>query len=210
MSAIIGVKKGMTQVFTEKGNEVPCTVVDTSGVYFIGRRTQKKDGYDAVILGLGKKKEKNQIESEKGIYKELGFVPVRVFEFRSRNCNLEMFKDLKAGDEVKTSIFKVGDLVDVYGKTKGKGFQGVMKRWGFKGGPRTRGQSDRQRAPGSIGGGTDPGRVFKGKKMPGHMGDVNKTVRNLEVVDVNDDDSYICIKGAVPGAKNNVIKIYSK
>lgn len=202
MKAILGLKKGMTQIFGKDGNVIVCTIIDVTDVKVVGKRTKEVDGYEAVVLGIGKKKKPTK--SEVGKYKSLKYVPKTAFEFKDF-VNLE---DLKLGDEVKADIFEVGDKVDASAVTKGKGFQGVVKRWGFHGGSRTHGQSDRERAPGSIGGGTDPGRVFKGKKMPGHMGAKIKTVLNLEVVKVNKEDSLLCLKGAVPGHKNTVVKVY--
>lgn len=201
---VIGKKKEMTQLFQEDGKVVPCTIIDVSGVKVVGKRSKAKDGYEAIILGLGKKK--RPTKAEVGKYKGLKYVPQYVREFRLEKSE----EGFKTGEEVKLDRFKVGDKIYVTGTTKGKGFQGVVKRWGFHGGDRTHGQSDRERAPGSIGAGTDPGRVFKGKKMPGHMGNRAKTVLNLKVVKVDDKNSLLCVKGAVPGGRNSILKIYKK
>lgn len=206
MSVIVGQKREMTQIFDKGGRVVPCTIVDVSNTKVVALRTLKRDGYDAIILGFGKKKKPKKVEI--GKYKKLKYVPQFVCEFRKERIDKE--KDYAIGDEVKAAAFNIGDKVDVTGVTKGKGFQGVVRRWGFKGGPRTHGQSDRERAPGSIGGGTDPGRVFKGKKMPGHMGMRTKTVLNLEVVKIDTKNDLLCIKGALPGWRNSYLKIRKK
>lgn len=209
MKAIAGLKKEMTQIFDQQGEAVPCTIIDVSSAKVIGKRTVKKDGYSAVIIGVGEKKNANK--AEKGKYKDFEFVPEKIFEARLKeDGDGEAEKQYKVGKEVNITLFKVGDKVNVTGITKGKGFQGVVKRWRFKGGPRTHGQSDRERHPGSIGGGTDPGRVYKGKKMPGHMGNKVKTIRNLEVVKVDKENRLLCVKGAVPGGRNTMLKIVSK
>ena len=203
--AILGYKKQMTQIYDQEGDVIPCTLIEVSDSYIIGKRTVEKHGYSALVIGIGKKKKSKKVEKPK--YKKLGFVPLKVVEVRTEFDNKD---DIKVGNEVSLDDFKVGDKVDVTGDSKGKGFQGVVKRWGFKGGPRTHGQSDRERAPGSIGGGTDPGRVYKGKKMPGHMGNKTKTVLNLELVKVDKDNKVIFVKGSVPGSVNTILKIVKR
>ncbi len=158
MKTIIGLKKNMSQIFKEDGNVVPVTFVDVADIVVAHKKTVEKDGYSATVIGLGKKK--NPSKAEVGKFKELGFVPMYAVE-------VELDEELNIGDKVNVSMFETIKKVNVTGITKGKGFQGVVKRWGFKGGPRTHGQSDRQRHPGSIGMRTTPGRVFKGKKMAG-------------------------------------------
>lgn len=194
----------MTQIFKENGDVVPCTIVDVADVRVIGKKTEKTDGYMAVILGIGSKRKPSKAEI--GKFKKLKYVPGVTFEFRMND--LEKLGDYNIGDKVNADLFKVGDIVNVTGVTKGKGFQGVVKRWRFKGGPRTHGQSDRERSPGSIGGGTTPGRVFKGKKMPGRMGNKKKTILNIEIVKVDAKNSILCLRGAVPGGRNSMIKIH--
>ena len=194
----------MTQIFDKKGNVIPCTIIDVNNVKFIDRKEKQKHGYDAVILGIGEKKHKNK--AELGKYKELKCVPRKVVEFRVDDLN--EYDKYKIGDKIEADIFTLEDKIKVTGITKGKGFQGVVKRWGFKGGQRTHGQSDRKRAPGSIGAGTDPGRVWKGKKMPGHMGMKVKSIMNLKVEKVDKENGLICVKGAVPGSRNSIIKLY--
>ena len=204
VAAIIGTKKDMCQVFDKDGTAISCTIIDVSDVKVVGKREKSKDGYEAVMFGIGKKKNSNK--SEKSKYSNLKYVPKKVCEFRSDK--ISGVGDLKIGDEVRAGVFSDGDKVKLTGITKGKGFQGVVKRWNFAGGPRTHGQSDRERSPGSIGGGTDPGRVFKGKKMPGHMGSRIKTLINVEIVKVDDKNSLILVKGAVPGARNSLVRIF--
>lgn len=193
----------MTSIYDDKGNYIPCTIIDTSGVKVVGLRTSEKDGYEAIILGIGQKKKPTK--NEKRRFKNLKMVPEAVLEIRKEK--LPEGKECKIGDEVTLEDFSVNDTVNITAKTKGKGFQGVVKRWRFKGGPRTRGQSDRERHGGSIGAGTDPGRVFKGKKMPGHMGQITKTVLRLPVVKVDNESNILCVKGAVPGCRNEIVRI---
>ena len=194
MKAILGIKKGMTRVFVED-NMVPVTIVDTSGC-----KIAKRDG-DLVELGLGKKDKAKK--PALGSYKELKYVPRFTTSLRG-----QWAEEVSAGDDVKAEFFNEGEAVNVVGITKGKGFQGVVKRWNFKGGQRTHGQSDRLRAPGSIGAGTDPGRVWKGKKMGGTMGQDRKTLKNRKIVGIS--DNHILISGALPGANGDLITIYTE
>lgn len=202
MKAIIAQKKEMTQVFGEDGSVVPVTIVDVNEVYMIGKKDEDKDGYQAIILGKGKKKNANK--PELGKYKKLGFVPNFIKEIRDTVIEME------ENTLIDATLFENGEVVSVTGDTKGKGFQGVVKRWGFHGGPKTHGQSDRWRAPGSIGSGTTPGRVYKGKKMAGRMGGNQITVKNLEIVLVDKENGLIGIKGSIPGNKGSYIIIKSK
>ncbi|HOY46660.1 MAG TPA: 50S ribosomal protein L3 [Candidatus Dojkabacteria bacterium] len=201
MKTIIGLKKNMSQIFKEDGNVVPVTFVDVADIVVAHKKTVEKDGYKATVIGLGKKK--NPSKAEVGKFKELGFVPMYAVE-------VELEEELNVGDKVNVSMFEAIKKVNVTGITKGKGFQGVVKRWGFKGGPRTHGQSDRQRHPGSIGMRTTPGRVFKGKKMGGRMGGDTKTVKNLRVVEIDQEHGLIALKGAVPGNKDSLVIIESQ
>lgn len=194
MKALIGIKKGMTRVF--KGDKaVPVTVVDVSGciLSFV-----EKQGFE---LGLGEKKKPNKAMI--GKYKNAKRVPSKMEYFKG-----ELLEGLSVGDEIEPEIFEVGEKVVVRGVSKGKGFAGVVKRWGFAGGPKTHGQSDRHRAPGSIGAGTDPGRVWKGKKMAGRMGCERVTLKNKEVIGIN--ENYILLSGPVPGANGELVAIYTK
>jgi large subunit ribosomal protein L3 len=194
MKAILGIKKGMTRVFKDD-KMVPVTVIDTSSC-----KVARREG-DQVELGLLEKRKPTK--SEIGQYKELKYVPQYLKVFRG-----EFGKEVSAGDEVKAEFFDEGEKVYVTSKSKGKGFQGVMKRWGFKGGQRTHGQSDRLRAPGSIGAGTDPGRVWKGKKMGGRMGSQKITLKDKEIVAIN--KQYLLISGPIPGANGDLVSIYTK
>lgn len=202
MKALLAQKREMTQIYDEDGAVIPVTILDVSDVYVIGIKNSEKDGYDATILGKGKKKNANK--PEVGKYKKLGFVPNYIKEIR------DLVLETDENSKLTVSLFKNGEIVSVTGSSKGKGFQGVMKRWNFHGGPKTHGQSDRWRAPGSIGSGTTPGRVYKGKKMAGRMGGEQVTVKNLEVVFVDEKNELLGIKGAVPGNKGAFILIKSR
>ncbi|MBK8983954.1 MAG: 50S ribosomal protein L3 [Ignavibacteria bacterium] len=204
MIGILGKKIGMTTIFESNGNMVPCTVIEAGPCYVTQIKNKNKDGYSAVQIGFEDKKEKNSSKPIIGIFKKIN-TPVQRFIREIRDHSIE---DLKAGDVIKVDIFKEGDNVKVSGISKGKGFQGVVKRHGFAGGVRTHGQSDRERAPGSIGGSSYPSRVFKGQRMAGRMGNDRITVRNLKVMKVFSDSNLILIKGAVPGAKTGLVEIY--
>ncbi len=194
MKALIGIKKGMTRVI--KGDKiVPVTVLDVSGCILSNK---EKMGFE---LGLGEKKKSSKALA--GKYKEAKRIPLFRKYFRG-----DLGEEVKIGDEIKGEIFTVGEKVTVTGISKGKGFAGVVKRWGFKGGPRTRGQSDRLRAPGSIGAGTDPGRVLKGKKMGGRMGQDTVTIKDKEIIDIK--ENYVLISGPVPGPKESVVSIFTE
>lgn len=200
MEFIIGIKKEMTRVFAEDGRVLPVTLVDVDDVYLVGTKVEEKDGYNAVVLGIGKKKKANKAETTK--FKKLKFVPKIVREFRVDSLP----EDIEIGTKVDFDLDK-NSKVDIVGITKGKGFAGVVKRWGFAGGPKTHGQSDRHRAPGSIGSGTTPGRVFKGKKMPGRMGGERQTTKNLRLIENDKENKLLYIKGAVPGHKQSFVLI---
>ncbi len=192
MKVILGQKKGMTRVLQE-GKSIPVTIVDVGGCV-----VSFKEG-DLVEVGLDKKKGN---KASLGKYKELGFVPKHTRSFRKSE------NSLKIGDKIESSTFNSGDVVCIKAKSKGKGFAGVVKRYGFAGGPKTHGQSDRLRAPGSIGAGTTPGRVLKGKKMPGRMGGDNVMIKNKKIVDVI--ENYILISGPVPGNSGDPVLIYGE
>lgn len=196
MRALIGIKKGMTRIFNKEGKVVPVTVVDVKDcvLSFV-----EPMGFE---LGLGEKKHSNKALI--GKYKETKKVPAKRRYFKGE-LNVT---DIKIGDEVKPEMFEAGDKVEVTGVSKGKGFAGVVKRWKFAGGPRTHGQSDRTRHPGSIGAGTDPGRVLKGKRMGGRMGQDTITLKKKEIVDVK--ETYLLISGPIPGSNGDLIAIYSE
>lgn len=203
MKAIIGRKKEMTQIYNEKGRVVPCTIIDVSDVVVSRVRKVDSDGYAAVVLGIGKKKSPSK--SEIGIYKDLGYVPESVIEVKVGNED-EM---PKIKDKIYADIFKEEEKVKIRGTTKGKGFQGVVKRYGFAGWNKTHGATDRLRAPGSIGS-EGYQKVYKGKKMPGRMGGERHTTANLKIVKVDKDKNIICVSGAVPGGRNSLVLITGK
>ncbi len=199
IEGIIGKKLGMTQIFRDDGKAEAVTAIEAGPCAVIQVKTRDKEGYDAVQLGFGQAKRLNS--PQKGHLKGLGqFKHLR--EFRVGDT-----KDIEVGQKVDVSLFKSGDLIDVTGVSVGKGFAGVVKRYHFAGGPKTHGQSDRHRAPGSIGAGTSPGRVLKGKRMPGHMGNRRVTVRHLEVSEADTTRNLLLVKGAVPGARNGLLLI---
>ena len=198
----------MTSVFDDLGNNIPCTVIEvTPNVVTQVKTTDSKDGYAAVQLGFGVAKEKHTTKALAGHFQAAGTEPKKkVVEFRNyRN-------EVSLGDQVRAvDVFEEGDLVDVIGTSKGKGFQGVVRRHNFRGvGSRTHGQHNRERAPGSIGASSDPSRVFKGMRMAGKTGNERVTMRNLTVVRILDDQNAILIKGAVPGARGGYVTIQKK
>jgi len=196
---IIGRKLGMTQVFGEDGKAEAVTAIEAGPCAVTQVKTVAKEGYNAVQLGFSEAKRLNS--PQRGHLKGLDqFKYLR--EFRVDDA-----ETIKVGNRVDASLFKNGDLVDITGISKGKGFAGVVKRYHFAGGPKTHGQSDRHRAPGSVGAGTSPGRVFKGQRMAGHMGNSRVTVRHLEVFEADSARNLLLVKGAVPGASNGLLII---
>lgn len=203
MKFILGTKKEMTQIFNqEDGTVVPVTVVKAGPCRIIKiKRKEEKDGYNAVQIGLpGKKKLKKR---ELGQIKNLGNLQF-IKEFRT-----DELEKLKRGDTITVESFKIGDKVKIIGKSKGKGFQGVVKRHGFHGKKATHGTKDQERAPGSIGA-TEPARVFPGMKMPGHMGNKQITIKNLEIIKIDSANNELYIKGAIPGSRNSLVIISSE
>ena len=198
---LIGKKLGMTQVFSEEGVSVPVTVIEVEPSVIIQKKTKEKDGYAALQLGYGRIKQKNVTKALQGHFRKADKGLFRILrEFRM---------DMEGGEpgfELKPEMFEPGDYVDIVGTTKGKGFAGVIKRHGFSGGRATHG-SMFHRAPGSIGASADPSRVFKGTKLPGHMGSERKTTQNLLVCAVRPEMNVILVKGAVPGCKNGFVLI---
>lgn len=200
---LIGRKIGMTQIFDGNGAAIPVTLLEAGPCFVSQVRTPESDGYASVQLAFGEVKPKRMSKAELGHLKMNNLPPVRVLrEFRTKTT-----EDVQAGDELKASVFSDGDYVDVIGTSKGKGFAGVVKRHGFKGGPRTHGQSDRERGPGSSGSTTTPGRVFKGKRGPGHMGDVRVTSSHIRVAMVDAERNLIAVHGSVPGSKSSIVII---
>ncbi|MFC0342777.1 MULTISPECIES: 50S ribosomal protein L3 [Epilithonimonas] len=204
MSGIIGKKIGMTSLFDEAGKNIPCTVIQAGPCAVLQVRTEEVDGYVAVQLGFDDKSEKNVGKALAGHFKKAGSTPkAKLVEFRNA-----FEHDVKIGDLVEVNMFAEGEYVDVTGTSKGKGFQGVVKRHGFGGVMQaTHGQHNRLRAPGSIGAGSDPSRVFKGMRMAGRMGGEQVTVQNLQVLKVDEEQNLLVVKGAVPGAKNSYVII---
>jgi large subunit ribosomal protein L3 len=196
VTGILGIKLGMTQVFAEDGTSVPCTVMQAGPCVVVQRRTKQKDGYDAVQLGLVEFVKPQRITKPMtGHFKKADVAPMRVL----REIRLEESADeTKAGDRVLVDGFAAGELVDVTGVSKGKGFQGGVKRWHYRGGEETHG-SMFHRAPGGIGASSFPSRVWKGQHFPGHMGNERVTVKNLRVVKVDNDENLLLVRGAVPG-----------
>jgi len=215
MKKILGKKVGMTQLFDEQGNVVPVTIIEAGPCYVTQIKTVETDGYHAVQLGFDEIKEKRLKRPQAG---HLGLVKAsekhperRTFanpvpalrhmrEFRTKEEDA-----FELGEKVTVEVFQKGDHVDVVGNAKGRGFAGVMKRHGFSGGPKTHGQSDRQRSPGSIGATSTPGRVLKGKKMPGRMGNHRVTSQNLVVVRVDLENNLLAVRGSVPGPKGGLV-----
>ena len=207
MSGIIGRKIGMSNVFNSTGELIPVTIIKAGPCKVVSIRTSDKDGYNALQLGFEEKKEKNVSKPVNGQFKKNNLTPsayLKEFKFSSE-------KEFKIGDEVKVDLFKEGEKIKVRGRSKGKGFQGVMKRHGFGGvGGTTHGQSDRLRAPGSIGASSYPSRVFKGQRMGGRKGYEKVTVSNLIVEKILADENLILVKGAVPGSVNSIVELLKK
>ena len=201
---IIGRKVGMTQIFDEKGNVIPVTVIEAGPCVVAQVKTEETDGYNAVQLGFGDVKDKHINKPEAGHFAKAKLANKK----HLREFRLDSIEGIKVGDEVKADVFVAGEKVDVQGTSKGKGFQGVIKRHGQSRGPMGHG-SMYHRRPGSMGSTSTPGRVFKGKKLPGHMGRVTVTIQNLDVVKVDMDKNVLLIKGSVPGPKGAILKVKS-
>ena len=203
MSGIIGKKVGMTSMFDTEGRNLACTVIEASVNVVTQIKTIETDGYVAVQLGFGEAKDKHTTKALQGHFKKAGTTPKKkLVEFREFNQSVSL------GDTVDVSIFEDGDYVDVIGKSKGKGFQGVVKRYGFSGvGGQTHGQHNRQRHPGSIGACSFPSRVFKGTRMAGRTGNNRVKVQNLRVLKVMPEHNLLIVSGSIPGAKNSVVII---
>ncbi len=199
-NGLLGKKMGMTQVFEEGGTATCVTVIEAGPCIVTQVRTTDRDGYNALQLGFGETQERKLTQSERGHLRKKKLPLVKhLREIPSDDT------EHKVGERIDVSMFNAGDIVDVIGTSKGKGFAGVMKRHNFRGGKRTHGQSDRSRAPGSIGPGTTPGRVYKGMRMAGRMGNAQVTVQNLRVVSIDADRNLILIKGAIPGPTNGML-----
>ena len=202
MKGILGRKVGMTQIFDENGLVVPVTVIEVEPNVVVQVKTAEKDGYNALQVGFGAIKEKNVNKPLKGHFAKAGVAVKRVL----REFKVENPTEYTVGQELKADIFAVGDRVDVTGTSKGKGFQGVIKRHGQSRGPMAHG-SRYHRRPGSMGAATFPGRVFKGKKLPGHTGNAKITIQNLEIVKIDVERNALLVRGAVPGPKKGLLTI---
>jgi large subunit ribosomal protein L3 len=200
IQGMVGRKLGMTQIFSERGEALPVTVIECGPNVVTQIRTIEKDGYEAVQLGFGISKRLNK--PEQGHRSASGFMSDVL-----REVEVDGLEGIEVGQQFRADTFANGDLVDVAANSKGRGFQGGVKRHGFRGGPKTHGQSDRLRAPGSIGSSATPGRVYKGIKMAGHMGNARVTVQNLEVVRVDVERNLLLVKGSVPGPNKGLVLI---
>ncbi len=202
MPGIIGRKVGMTSIYSAEGKALPCTVIEAGPCVVTQIKTQDRDGYESVQLGYGEKKEKNTPNALKGHFKKANTAPkAKLVEFKG-------FDGLNLGDVVNAAIFEEGEFVDVIGTSKGKGFQGVVRRHGFGGvGQSTHGQHNRLRAPGSIGACSYPARVFKGMRMAGQMGNKRRLASNLQILKVIADKNIVIVKGSIPGANGSTVTI---
>lgn len=205
MTGLLGKKIGMTSIFDDTGHVIPCTVIEAGPCFVTQIKTKERDGYEAVQLGFDQDKERLVNKPLTGHFAATKVKPTRIVrEFRGNGVS-----DVQPGQEIKVdSVFTKGDRVKIVGTSKGRGFQGVVKRHHFGGGFRTHGQSDRERAPGSIGSSSHPSRVFRGQRMAGRMGGEQVTVRNLHVVGVIPDSNLLLVKGSVPGAVNGYVEIH--
>ncbi len=200
VNGMLGKKLGMTRIFSEDGRWIEVTLLEAGPCTVIQRKRQEIDGYEAVQVGYGNVKEKRCKKPQRGHYDKAGVTPKRFLrEFRIADSDV-----LKPGDEIRADIFNVGDHVDVCGTSKGKGFAGVIKRHGFAGGPGGHG-SHFHRAPGSVGQSADPAKVYKGKRLPGRMGNVRVTTQNLEIINVDVDKNLLVVRGCVPGANGGMV-----
>jgi large subunit ribosomal protein L3 len=202
IKGLLGRKIGMTQVFSPSGEAIPVTAIEAGPCVVTQIRTVERDGYAAVQIGFGEIKPKNLTKPQQGHLAAAGRLVRYLREFEADNV-----EEHQVGQILNADLFTPGQMVDVTGTSKGRGFQGVMKRHKFGGGPRTHGQSDRARAPGSIGAGTTPGRVWKNTRMAGRMGNKRVTVQNLEIVEVLPEQHVILVRGSVPGAKNGLVMV---
>jgi large subunit ribosomal protein L3 len=199
---LIGKKIGMTQIFSEEGEVIPVTVIEAGPCVVIAKKTEEKHGYRAIQVGFGTQKESRLSLPVLGQFKKVSLPPCRILkEFRFDDVD-----SFEVGQKLTVELFSVGEKVAVTGRSKGRGFAGVVKRWGFSGGPGAHG-SMFHRAPGSIGSSAFPSRVFKGKRLPGHYGNAQITIRNLEVVDVKPEYNLLLVKGSVPGGRRGIVFI---
>jgi large subunit ribosomal protein L3 len=203
MKGILGRKLGMTQIFGDDGAVIPVTIIEAGPCYVTQKKTVESDGYDAIQLGFGDVRQKSVNKPRQGHLNKSQVPLVKYLQ----EVEIDNVDSYEAGQTINASIFELGDFVDVIGTSKGKGFAGVVKRHNFSGGPKTHGQSDRWRSGGSIGAGTTPGRVFKGTRMAGRMGNDRVTIQNLKVALVDPEKNLIAVRGAVPGARNGLVVV---
>ena len=202
MNGLLGKKMGMTQIYTEKGDCVPVTVIQVERCVPVLQRTEGQDGYQGVLVAYGERKDKHTNKPMQGVFKKLKTAPAKVLtEFRGQEVGEE-----ELGQPLKVDMFQEGDIVDVVGVSKGRGFAGTVKRHNFKVGRRTHGNSN-HRAPGSVGQCATPSRIFKGKKLPGRMGGVQCTTRNCSLVRIDTENNLLFVMGSVPGANNGIVFI---
>ena len=202
MKELYGKKLGMTQYQNEEGIVVPVTVIEAYPMVVVAKKTTDKEGYNAIFVGFADVKENKVNKPQKGVFEKAG-VPVKKYV---KEIKVENPDEYEIGSTITLDVLEAGDHVDVHGVSKGKGFAGVIKRHGLHRGPTTHG-SNYHRRPGSMSAGTNPGRVFKNKKLAGHMGNVNRTALNLEVIKVDTEKNAVLVKGSVPGAKNSVVNV---
>ena len=203
MKGLIGKKLGMAQIFDDAGRMIPVTIIEAGPCFVAQVRTKEKEGYSAVQLGFAENKSKRLTSGELGHLQKASLPPLRYL----REFRIDADQAPKPGDKISVDIFKTGEKVDIVGESKGKGFQGGMKRHGFHGGPMSHGASDRQRSPGSIGSTTTPGRVYRGKRMAGHMGAARVTSSGLRVALVDAERNLLGVAGSVPGSKGSIVII---
>jgi large subunit ribosomal protein L3 len=203
MKGLLGKKVGMSQLFDESGNLIPVTLIEAGPCYVTQIRKPKREHYSAIQLGFGEAKPKRLTGGQLGHLKRNDLPPVRYL----REFRVKATEDLKEGDKLTVDVFSIGDHVDIIGVSKGKGFAGGIKRHGFNRQPKTHGQSDRERAPGSHGSTTTPGRVFKGSRGPGHMGSARVTAQNLRIELVDAERNILAVRGSVPGARGGLVMI---
>ena len=199
---VYGKKVGMTQIFSEEGKAIPVTAIEVKPLTVVGKKTTEKEGYNAIVVSFGEIKEKNATKPQKGVFAKAGTEVQKYL----REIRVENVEEYEIGSKITVDTFTSEDRVDIQGTSKGKGFQGCIKRHGQHIGPKGHG-SMYHRRPGSMGATSTPGRVFKGKNLPGHMGSVTSTILNLDVVKVDTDKNVLLVKGSIPGAKGSIVKV---